>query len=134
MKKVLVFGVFDKLHPGHLHFLEQARALGEGLVVVVARDSIVMRLKKKIPLHSEMARIKALNMVQNVSRALLGDAELGTYHVLREEKPDLIALGYDQKNLRLDLEEKMERGFLPKIPLVYLDPHQPEIYKSSLMP
>lgn len=133
MKKILVFGVFDRLHPGHLHFLEEARALGESLVVIVARDSTVLRLKNKTPRDSEVARIKALLGVQNVSRSLLGDAELGTYDVLKQENPDVIALGYDQLGLKKDLEEKMGAGFLRKIPTVVLEAHEPEKYKSSLL-
>lgn len=133
MKKVLVFGVFDTMHPGHLHFLEAAHVLGDELVVVVARDSTVERLKNKRPRENEMARMKALFGVKIVSQARLGDEELGTYHVLKEEKPDLIALGYDQEGLAFDLEKKMSEGLLPKIPVVVLGSHKPEIYKSSLM-
>lgn len=133
MKKVLVFGVFDKLHPGHLHFLETARALGESLVVLVARESTVLRLKNKIPRDSEGERVKALSVLPNVSRAVLGDEELGTYAVLKDEKPEIIALGYDQMGLKKDLEERMERGEIPSTELVVLGSHEPEKYKSSLI-
>lgn len=133
MKKVLVFGVFDRLHPGHLHFLEQARALGDELVVLVARDSIVELLKNKTPRENEMARVRGIKGVKNVSQVKLGDSELGTYTVLKEERPDLIALGYDQDGLRADLLKRMEEGSLPQIPLVTLVAHMPEQFKSSLL-
>lgn len=47
VKRVLSFGVFDLLHNGHLNLLEQARGLGDYLIVVVARDSFVRVVKKK---------------------------------------------------------------------------------------
>ena len=131
--KVSVFGVFDKLHPGHAHFLDAARALGDELVVIVARDATVEQLKKKIPNDSERDRIAALERVKAVSRARLGDEMLGTYAVLKEENPDVIALGYDQIGLRDDLEKRIASGFLPEIPIVLLNAHRPEIYKTSFM-
>ena len=43
MEKVMAVGVFDLLHAGHLHYLEQAKALGSHLVVVVAHDDTVRK-------------------------------------------------------------------------------------------
>ena len=43
-KKVMVFGVFDRLHPGHLSFLEQASKHGN-VVAVITRDDVVKALK-----------------------------------------------------------------------------------------
>lgn len=133
MKKVLVFGVFDKLHPGHHYFLESARALGDELMAVVARDTTVFELKKKTPRDSETARINALIALSNVSQASLGDLDLGTYQVLQDYSPHIIALGYDQSGLKFDLERRMSEGLLPRYELVVIDSHKPEMYKSSLM-
>ena len=52
-KKVMAFGVFDRLHPGHIAFLKQAAGMGGELIVVLARDASVLKLKNKIPHHSE---------------------------------------------------------------------------------
>ena len=41
MKKVMAVGVFALLHAGHLHYLEQAKMLGEHLTVVIAQDASV---------------------------------------------------------------------------------------------
>ena len=41
MKKVMAVGVFDLLHAGHLHYLEQAKSLGDHLTVVVAHDQLL---------------------------------------------------------------------------------------------
>ena len=56
MKRVVVFGVFDKLHPGHNHFLHQAKLFGDELVVCLARDTIVAELKGRPPKHPEIER------------------------------------------------------------------------------
>ena len=45
MKRVMAVGVFDLLHAGHLHYLEQAKSLGEHLTVVIAHDDTVRNRK-----------------------------------------------------------------------------------------
>ncbi|MFH1181685.1 MAG: adenylyltransferase/cytidyltransferase family protein, partial [Candidatus Woesearchaeota archaeon] len=55
MATVMVFGTFDILHRGHEHFLRQAKKHGR-LIVVVARSSIVRKLKGKPPMFSERKR------------------------------------------------------------------------------
>ncbi|MGD1075360.1 MAG: adenylyltransferase/cytidyltransferase family protein, partial [Thermodesulfovibrionales bacterium] len=47
--RVVCAGTFDHLHPGHLNFLEQASALGNELIVIVARDETVKRIKGIAP-------------------------------------------------------------------------------------
>ena len=49
MIKVLVFGTFDIIHPGHVFFLNQAKKLGDFLCVVVSRDETVNELKREYP-------------------------------------------------------------------------------------
>ena len=64
-KRVLCCGTFDYLHPGHESFLNQASRLGEELVVVVARDENVERLKDRKPDHEEeirRARVESLGI------------------------------------------------------------------------
>ncbi|MEE9489142.1 MAG: adenylyltransferase/cytidyltransferase family protein, partial [Thermoplasmata archaeon] len=52
MVRVMASGVFDLLHTGHLHYLEEAKKLGDELIVVVARDSTV-RKEKHEPITTE---------------------------------------------------------------------------------
>lgn len=131
MTRIMVFGTFDVIHPGHEDLFRQARALGESpfLVVSVARDSIVERIKGK-PRHTEAERLAALEKHPLVDRAVLGD-EIGYARHIAEEKPDIIALGYDQsgeyvETLQNDLEAA---GLRPRI--VRLSAHKPDVYKSS---
>lgn len=92
--RVMTQGVFDLLHVGHLHYFQKARALGDELVVVIARDSTVARQKHR-PIMTEEARLELIASLKPVDRAILGD-EHDPYRSVQELKPDIIAIGYDQ--------------------------------------
>lgn len=128
----MVFGVFDVLHPGHVSFLKQAARYGT-LIVVVARDSTVLFLKKRKPRFSERVRVMHLKReLGKNARVLLGDRVMGRYTVLKRNKPTLICLGYDQNVLARDLRERMRKRTLPIIPLRRLKSHKPLLFHSSL--
>lgn len=133
MKKVLVFGTFDGLHPGHDYFLRAARALGDRLVVVVARDATVEFWKKRKPHLNEAQRHAELLRHASVSETVLGDEEMGTYEALKHHLPTCIVLGYDQHSLKVDLEARMEKGEVPIAELVVIEAYEPHLYKSSLL-
>jgi FAD synthetase len=108
MVRVMATGVFDILHLGHLYFLEEAKKLGDELVVVVATDKTAEQLKH-IPITSQDMRVKMVSALKPVDRAVLG-YEGDRYTIVKEMKPDIIALGYDQKHdeeqIKTDLKEK----------------------------
>lgn len=93
-KKVLAGGTFNLVHPGHRHFLSKAKALGDELVVVVANDKTVLRTKKQL-LFPAGIRAEMVGSLDFVSRVVIGD-ERDIMKVVREEEPDIIAMGYDQ--------------------------------------
>ena len=130
-KRVMVFGVFDLLHPGHVSFLRQAREKGEELIVVVARDSAVKLLKQKKPHFNEKQRAAHVRKEMK-AKLVLGDRKLGTYSVIKKYKPDIICVGYDQRALEMDLRKRMHTRLLPKIKLLRLQPHKPKSYHTSL--
>ena len=94
MVRVMASGVFDLLHSGHLHFLEEARKLGDELVVVVATDKTV-RERKHEPITTEEMRLKMVSALRPVDLAVLGK-EGDMFDIVAELKPDIIALGFDQ--------------------------------------
>jgi len=124
MKKILCFGTFDGLHPGHISFLKQAREYGDYLTVVIARDENVKKIKGEYPLEDEKKRFKNIKENSLVDVVLLGKKDL-SYEIISEIKPDVICLGYDQ---RVD-EKKI--WSLDKIKIVRLLPYREDIYKSS---
>ena len=129
--RVLVFGTFDILHAGHLHFLMDARGLGTELWVVVARDRTVEKLKAQKPLNPEKKRLKFLQSLWLVDHAVLGqDFFRDKYEIVEKIKPDVIALGYDQhadpNKLAQDLQERSL-----KVSVFRLKPYKPELFKTS---
>ena len=132
-KTVTIFGAFDGIHEGHLVFIKEAKALGDKLVAIVARDSEVEKIKGKLPKNNEVSRINSLLQVEDIDQVFLGDAEQGTYKVLQEVKPDLILLGYDQQALFDDIKKAIANDILPAIELVHGRAHKPEVFKSSIL-
>lgn len=94
MVKVMATGTFDLLHMGHIYYLKEAKKLGDKLVVVVATDSTVRKLKHE-PVNPEEIRLDLIKEVKVVDEAYLG-YEDDMYSIVEEIKPDIIALGYDQ--------------------------------------
>jgi len=128
MKKVMVFGTFDIIHPGHLNMFEQAKQYGDFLVIVVARDTTVCKVKKRPAQFTEEIRlenIKKLNVANKVRLGCIDDH----YSAIADEKPDIIALGYDQKEFVDNLVDAID----DYVQIVRLSPFKPEIYKSSKM-
>jgi FAD synthetase len=105
MRKVLAGGTFNILHPGHILFLEKAKKLGDYLVVVVANDKTVIRNKGFLSMPAQ-ARKKVIESMRIVDKAVIGD-EKDFMKVVRKERPDIIALGYDQR-LDKNLERQIE--------------------------
>jgi len=131
MKKVLVTGTFDRLHPGHINFLNQARKLGDYLVVIVARDKTVVKIKGKSPRFDEKKRAESIRQAKIANRVLLGKIR-DKYKIIEEVKPDIMALGYDQKAFTQNLKKELSKRGL-SVAIRRLKPHRPHIYKSSLM-
>lgn len=114
MTRVMATGVFDILHPGHLRYLQEARDLGDELVVVVATDSTV-RKRKHEPITPEKMRLELISALKMVDRAYLGtDGDM--FGVVERLRPDIIALGYDQDFKEKDIEDALaKRGLSVKV-------------------
>lgn len=96
---VLASGVFDLLHYGHIRFLEEAKHLvgkNSKLVVIVARDKTVIRMKGRRPVIPEDQRRALVEALEVVDEALLGYEDMDLDSVIERIKPDVIAVGYDQ--------------------------------------
>ena len=129
MKKVMIFGTFDIIHGGHIHMFKQAREYGDKLIAVVARDVNVERIKEKGSLHNEKERLDFLGHIDLIDEVILGD-KTDVYKVIKEHKPDVIALGYDQKIYVEKLEDAITRyGLNSRI--VKLSPYKENQYKTS---
>ena len=112
---VVATGVFDLLHLGHLHFLMEARKLGDRLTVIVAHDETVRRLKREpvVPGAVRAELVAALKPVDEVVVGRPGDM----LAIIEELRPDLIALGHDQQIFEpAELEARLaERGLRTRV-------------------
>lgn len=141
--RVMVFGTFDIVHKGHQHFFEQARALVESLprnkkglskaflIVSIARDSNVLRIKGRAPRHTQQQRRDAVKASPIVDKVVIGAAGDHMPHIIKE-KPDIIALGYDQTAYVSGLRKALKLAGL-NTKVIRLKSHKPHLYKTSLL-
>ena len=113
-KIVLAGGVFDIIHPGHIHTLNAAKALGDVLVVAIATDNTAQKMKKRPPLHNQELRRELVSYLSMVDRAVIGHED-DIFETVKKIQPSVIVLGYDQihqekfiadgcKRINLDVE------------------------------
>lgn len=121
---VMVFGTFDVFHLGHKFFIEEAMKKGSGLMIVVARDITVQRLKGYLR-YPEAVRVSVLEREFPEARVVLGDL-VDYMKVVRDFMPGVVCLGYDQRSFC----EQLEKEF-PTLKVCRLAAYKPEIYKSS---
>jgi FAD synthetase len=113
---VLASGVFDLLHLGHVRFLEEAKKAGgktAKLIVIIARDSTIEKTKGKKPIMSEGQRCALVESLKVVDEAVLGYEGLEIGEVIEKIKPDIIALGYDQKEMKREVKAYVDVHKLP---------------------
>jgi len=115
MVRVMATGVFDIIHLGHLHYLQESKRLGDELVVVVATDNTV-RKRKHEPITPEKMRVELVGSMKPVDRAVLGKDGGDIFEIVREIKPDIITIGYDQPFDEKELQAEMsKRGLKVKV-------------------
>ncbi|MEX0567808.1 MAG: adenylyltransferase/cytidyltransferase family protein, partial [Candidatus Njordarchaeota archaeon] len=109
--KILVGGTFDIIHIGHIRFLNAAKKLAENakLIVIIARDKNVKRIKGREPIFDEKERMEIVKSLKPVDEVVLGNEQGSLFDIIEKIKPDIIALGYDQKISEDDLRLWMER-------------------------
>lgn len=116
MRKVMIFGVFDGVHDGHRAFLREAKSHGDYLIVVLAQDHIVKRLKGHLPEINLAERLVHLQKEDGVNDIVIGDAELGVWEVIKKYQPHIVAIGHDQQSLKESIEKYCVAGALPFCP------------------
>lgn len=110
IKVVLVGGVFDVLHPGHIYTLKAAKSYGDVLVVVIATTQTALKIKKERKIyHDENLRKELVSSLKFVDVSIIGK-EGTLFDTVEVVRPDIIALGYDQshneKEIALNCEKR----------------------------
>lgn len=133
--RIMVFGTFDIVHPGHKHFFAQARKLAGKhkpfLIVSLARDKNVIRIKGKVPTSNELKRLKRIKSLSEVDKAVLGAIGNHIPHIVKE-RPEIIALGYDQSAYVGGLRAALSKEGV-KVKIARMKPHLPNKYKTSIL-
>ncbi len=129
----MVFGTFDGLHKGHLDFFKQAKNFIENsfLIVSIARDKNVIKIKNKKPRFSEVERLGLVKKCNIVDKVVLAGKDKYLAHILKE-CPDIIALGYDQKAYVKELKKDLKNKNIV-VKIVRLKPYKEHIYKNHLL-
>jgi FAD synthetase len=110
MVKVMATGTFDLLHMGHIYYLREAKKLGDTLIVVVATDKTVRKLKHE-PITPQETRVSLIKELKMVDEAYLGHED-DMYTIVEEIKPDIIALGFDQIHDENTLKNELKKRHL----------------------
>ena len=124
---VMCFGTFDIFHPWHEFYLSYAQKLAKNMIVVVARDSRVMKNKKNAPLYDELSRQRTVAEHFPEAQVILGDED-DIFAPIRHEHPDVLAFGYDQY-----APESEIKALFPEMILVRVPSFEPHKWKSSLL-
>jgi len=129
-KIVLAGGVFDIIHPGHIHTLNAAKALGGILVVAIATDKTAEKMKKRSPLHSQELRRELVSCLSMVDKAIVGHED-DIFQTVKEVKPNIIVLGYDQVHQEKFISDGCKRINLD-VEIVRLESPVPHLSSSEI--
>ena len=129
-KIVLAGGVFDIIHPGHIHTLNAAKALGDILVVAIATDKTSQKMKKRPPLHNQELRQELVSCLSMVDKAIVGHED-DIFETVKAIKPDIIVLGYDQIHQEQFISDGCKRINLD-VEIVRLQSPVPELSSSEI--
>ena len=117
---VFTNGCFDLLHPGHIGILEQARALGDVLIVGLNSDSSVRQLKGAgRPVLPERERAEILSALESVDAVVIFD-EPTPREVIARLLPDVLVKGADWPGDQIVGREEVEAagGRVVSIPVI----------------
>ena len=129
-KIVLAGGVFDIIHPGHIHTLNAAKALGGILVVAIATDKTAKKMKKRSPLHTQELRRELVSCLSMVDKAIVGHED-DIFQTVKEVKPNIIVLGYDQIHQEKFISDGCKRINL-NVEIVRLESPVPHLSSSEI--
>jgi len=127
---VLAGGVFDIIHPGHIHTLNAAKALGGVLVVAIATDKTAKKMKKRSPLHNQELRRELVSYLSMVDKAIVGHED-DIFQTVKEVKPNIIVLGYDQVHQEKFISDGCKRINL-NVEIVRLESPVPHLSSSQI--
>jgi D-beta-D-heptose 7-phosphate kinase/D-beta-D-heptose 1-phosphate adenosyltransferase len=116
---VFTNGVFDLLHPGHIRYLQEARAQGDSLIVGLNSDRSVRAIKgPSRPVIPEHERAELLAALRSVDAVVVFDEETPA-QIVRRLQPDVLVKGADWADDRIVGRDTVEArgGRVVRVPL-----------------
>lgn len=99
MKKIIVNGSFDIVHPGHIKLLNYAKSLGDYLLVAIDTDDRIRQLKgNDRPYNTEYERATLLANLKPVDEVQVFNSEQELVNIIKEYKPDIMVKGSDYRD------------------------------------
>lgn len=129
MKRVYVKGVFDVIHFGHIRFFEQAKKLGDFLVVGISPDSRASKMKRP-PLFTCARRAEVVGAIKYIDQVIMNGPKIISINFMEKNKFDLYVFGamnYEEKMIRLS-----ECKSLPSH-MIYELPYTREVSTSMIL-
>ena len=130
LKIVLAGGVFDIIHPGHIHTLKNSKQEGDLLIVSIARDNRVIKIKGRKPINNEKMRTILVSAIRYVDFTVLG-SKGDIFGIVKKIKPNVITIGYDQTHQINELKKRVKINNL-NIKIKKLDSPIPHVKSSDL--
>ena len=130
IKVVFTGGVYDIIHPGHIHTLKNSKQEGDLLIVSIARDNRVIKIKGRKPINNEKMRTILVSAIRYVDFTLLG-SKGDIFGVVKKIKPNIITIGYDQTHQINELKKRVKINNL-NIKIKKLDSPIPHVKSSDL--
>ena len=130
IKVIFTGGVYDIIHPGHIHTLKNSKQEGDLLIVSIARDSRVIKIKGRKSINNEKRRAILVSSIRYVDFTLLG-SKGDIFSVVKKIKPDIITIGYDQTHQINELKKRVKMNNL-NIKIKKLDSPIPHVKSSNL--
>lgn len=119
-KIVMTGGVFDILHPGHTRYLEEAKRLGDILLVAVNSDESTRKIKgPKRPINNQKVRIELLAALESVDYVTIFD-ELTPKEIINQVRPNIWVKGGQYKKEEMP-ETSVIKGYGGKIKILPLE-------------
>ncbi|MEM2550118.1 MAG: adenylyltransferase/cytidyltransferase family protein [Nitrososphaerota archaeon] len=109
---VITSGAFDLIHPGHIFLLRYAKKLAGNkgkLIVVIARDITVLKRKGRKPILSESDRLKVVNSIRYVDKAVLGFKPMSFKKIIEKYRPNIVVFGYDQEEVMSSFKDEARK-------------------------
>ena len=130
IKVVFTGGVYDIIHPGHIHTLKNSKQEGDLLIVSIARDNRVIKIKGRKPINNEKMRTILVSAIRYVDFTLLG-SKGDIFGIVKKIKPNVITIGYDQTHQINELKKRVKINNL-NIKIKKLDSPIPHVKSSDL--